>query len=104
MPSLIDIQAWGHELNGADPNLRQLLVATGNIFTYTFSAFIPCKSSYSYGKGYIALSRMANTPSVVLFPTYDAPHYKYAYQILILFGGLAIISTFILEWQERRER
>ncbi len=34
-------QAWGNELNGHDPNLRQLLVATGNIFTYTFSMFIP---------------------------------------------------------------
>jgi len=34
--------AWGNELNGHDPNLRQLLVATGNIFTYTFSSFIPC--------------------------------------------------------------
>lgn len=28
---------------------------------------------------------------MVLFPTYDAPKYKYGYQILILFGGLAII-------------
>ncbi|KAJ9134340.1 Pantothenate transporter liz1 [Pleurostoma richardsiae] len=76
------IIAWGHELNGADPNLRQLLVATGNIFTYTFSMFLP----------------------LVIFPTYDAPHYKYGYQILIMFGGIAILGTFLLEWQQRRER
>ncbi|KAH8898201.1 hypothetical protein GQ53DRAFT_817496 [Thozetella sp. PMI_491] len=44
----------GHQLNGVDHNLAPLLVATGKIFTYTFSTFIP----------------------LVLFPTYDAPHYK----------------------------
>ncbi|OAP54783.1 hypothetical protein AYL99_11231 [Fonsecaea erecta] len=76
------IIAWGHELNGADPNLRQLLVATGNMFTYTFSTFLP----------------------LYVFPTYDAPHYKYGYQILILFGVLAIASALVLEWQERHER
>ncbi|KAI1612754.1 major facilitator superfamily domain-containing protein [Exophiala viscosa] len=76
------IIAWGNELNGHDPNLRQLLVATGNIFTYTFSMFIP----------------------LVLFPTYDAPHYKYGYQILIMFGALAILAVFVLEWQQKREK
>jgi MFS transporter, ACS family, pantothenate transporter len=39
----------------------------------------------------------------VLFPTYDAPHYQYAYQILILFGGLAIIGVFVLEYLHKRE-
>lgn len=34
--------------------------------------------------------------AVALFPTYDAPHYKYGYQVLILFGGLAIIGCFLL--------
>lgn len=41
---------------------------------------------------------------VGLFPTYDAPHYKYGYQILILFGGLAIVGALLLEWQHRRQR
>ncbi|KAK7432997.1 hypothetical protein QQZ08_000468 [Neonectria magnoliae] len=68
------IISWGHHLNAADPNLRQLLVATGNIFTYSFSTWLP----------------------LVLFPTYDAPHYKYGYQILILFGGLAILGAYLL--------
>ncbi|KAL1853197.1 hypothetical protein VTK73DRAFT_9057 [Phialemonium thermophilum] len=76
------IIAWGNELNGADANLRQLLVATANIFTYTFSTFLP----------------------VVLFPTYDAPHYKYGYQILAMFGVLAIFGTMLLEWQSRLPR
>ncbi|EXJ86334.1 hypothetical protein A1O3_03285 [Capronia epimyces CBS 606.96] len=74
--------AWGNELNGHDPNLRQLLVATGNMFTYTFSMTAP----------------------LVLFPTYDAPHYKYGYQILILAGGLGVIGLFLLRWQERFEQ
>ncbi|KAK7420766.1 hypothetical protein QQX98_002570 [Neonectria punicea] len=68
------IISWGHHLNAADPNLRQLLVATENIFTYSFSTWLP----------------------LVLFPTYDAPHYKYAYQILILFGGLAMLGAYLL--------
>ncbi|KAI8712418.1 MFS domain-containing protein [Fusarium sp. LHS14.1] len=69
------IISWGHHLNAGDPNLRQLLVATGNIFTYSFSTWLP----------------------LVLFPTYDAPHYKYGYQVLILFGGLAVIGACLLK-------
>lgn len=36
------------------------------------------------------------TRIVALFPTYDAPKYKYGYQILIMFGGLAIFGSFLL--------
>ncbi|KAH8596923.1 major facilitator superfamily domain-containing protein [Bisporella sp. PMI_857] len=75
------IITWGHEITQHDAELRQLLVATGNIFTYTFSAWLP----------------------IVLFPTYDAPHYKYAYQMLILFGGFSIIGTFVLNYLHKRE-
>ncbi|KAB5583579.1 hypothetical protein GE09DRAFT_1247960 [Coniochaeta sp. 2T2.1] len=74
--------ARGHELNGADPNLRQLLIATGNIFTYTFMSFLP----------------------LYIFPTYDAPHYENGYQILIVFGGVAILRMFLLKWQEKQRR
>ena len=35
---------------------------------------------------------------MVLFPTYDAPHYKYAYQMMIMFGVLAIIGTYLLDY------
>jgi ACS family pantothenate transporter-like MFS transporter len=45
----------------------------------------------------------ANTPAVVLFPTYDAPKYKYGYQVLILFGGLAIIFVTSMKLLYRRE-
>lgn len=36
--------SYGHEIGQWNSNLRQLLVATGNIFTYTFSAWMPGKS------------------------------------------------------------
>jgi ACS family pantothenate transporter-like MFS transporter len=40
---------------------------------------------------------------VVLFPTYDAPKYKYGYQILILFGGLGIIFVTAMKFLYKRE-
>lgn len=40
---------------------------------------------------------------MVLFPTNDAPKYKYGYQILILFGGLAIISVTLMGYMFRRK-
>ncbi|KAH8660505.1 pantothenate transporter [Xylariales sp. PMI_506] len=70
------IIAYGNEIYQFNANLRQLLVATGNIFTYTFSAWT----------------------GVVLFPTYDAPHYKYAYQIQILFTGIGVLGAFYLKY------
>ncbi|KAF4835650.1 Pantothenate transporter liz1 [Colletotrichum tropicale] len=73
--------SYGHEITQWNANLRQLLVATGNIFTYTFSAWMP----------------------VVLFPIYDAPKYKYGYQILILFGGLAVIGMYLLDYLYKRD-
>ncbi|USW51587.1 Putative major facilitator superfamily, MFS transporter superfamily [Septoria linicola] len=63
--------AWASKLNAGDPNLRQLLVAVANVVSYAWVLWVP----------------------LVLFPTYDAPKYKYGYQVLILFGGLAI--TFV---------
>ncbi len=41
--------------------------------------------------------------TVVLFPTYDAPKYDYGYQILVMFGGIAIISTYTLDFLHKRE-
>ncbi|KAK1654105.1 pantothenate transporter [Colletotrichum phormii] len=73
--------SYGHEITQWNANLRQLLVATGNIFTYTFSAWMP----------------------VVLFPTYDAPKYKYGYQILILFGLLAVAGILLLDYLYKRD-
>ncbi|CAK4034137.1 Pantothenate transporter liz1 [Lecanosticta acicola] len=66
--------AWGHRLTASDPHLRQLLVASGNVISYSFNAFIPLS----------------------LFPTYDAPHYDYGYQVMTLFSGLAILGTILM--------
>ncbi|KAL3490304.1 major facilitator superfamily domain-containing protein [Aspergillus germanicus] len=77
--------AWGQEATQHNSHLRQMLVATGNIFTYTFMARVP----------------------LVAFPTYDAPKYKYGYQILIMFGGLATVGVLVfgvVDWWERKKR
>ncbi|KAL4964469.1 major facilitator superfamily domain-containing protein [Aspergillus stella-maris] len=63
--------SWATRMNAHDGNLRQLLVATANVVSYAWVLWVP----------------------LVLFPTYDAPKYKYGYQILILFGGLAVICV-----------
>ncbi|KAL1644196.1 hypothetical protein SLS58_004476 [Diplodia intermedia] len=74
--------SWGHEITQHNANLRQLLVATGNIFTYAFGAWVP----------------------VVLFPTQDAPHYKYGYQFLIAFGFLAVGGMYLLDYLYKWDR
>ncbi|KAL3454264.1 major facilitator superfamily domain-containing protein [Aspergillus insuetus] len=74
--------AWGQEATQHNAHLRQMLVATGNIFTYTFMAWVP----------------------LVAFPTYDAPKYRYGYQILIMFGGLAIVGVLLFGVVDRWER
>ncbi|RAL60014.1 hypothetical protein DID88_000640 [Monilinia fructigena] len=81
LPTIFHTLAWGHNLNAANPNLRQLLVATANIVSYAWVLWVP----------------------LVLFPTYDAPKYAYGYQILILFGGLAIVGIALMAYLYRRE-
>ncbi|KAL5334269.1 major facilitator superfamily domain-containing protein [Aspergillus crustosus] len=76
------IIAWGQDVTQSNAEFRQMLVATGNIFTYTFWAWIP----------------------LVLFPTYDAPVYKYGYQVLILFGGLAIVGVWLFGYLDKWDR
>ncbi|KAK7223020.1 hypothetical protein V2G26_011023 [Clonostachys chloroleuca] len=75
--------SWAYGLNAGDNNRRQLLVATANVVSYAWVLWVP----------------------LVLFPTYDAPKYKYGYQILILFGGIAIISIILMRYlYARKER
>ncbi|KAL2839121.1 major facilitator superfamily domain-containing protein [Aspergillus pseudoustus] len=76
------IIAWGQEATQHNVHLRQMLVATGNIFTYTFMAWVP----------------------LVAFPTYDAPHYKYGYQLLIMFGGLAVLGVWLFGYLDKWDR
>lgn len=85
-------------LNAGDPSLRQLLVATANVVSYAWVLWVPCKSQC----GILVLIIQADRMPVVLFPTYDAPKYKYGYQILILFGGLAILSVTLMWYLYRR--
>jgi ACS family pantothenate transporter-like MFS transporter len=72
--------SWATQLNAPDASVRQLLVATANVVSYSWVLWVP----------------------LVLFPTYDAPKYKYGYQILILFGGLAVISVTVMWYAYRR--
>ncbi|KAL4756190.1 major facilitator superfamily domain-containing protein [Aspergillus foveolatus] len=76
------IIAWGQEVTQKNAELRQMLVVTGNIFTYTFMAWVP----------------------LVAFPAYDAPHYKYGYHLLIMFGGLAIVGVYLSGWLDEWDR
>ena len=39
---------------------------------------------------------------MVLFPTYDEPHYKYAYQMMTMFGVLASFGTYLLDSSIKR--
>ncbi|KAJ4332427.1 hypothetical protein N0V95_009666 [Ascochyta clinopodiicola] len=71
--------SWATRLNAADASVRQLLVATANVVSYAWVLWVP----------------------LVLFPTYDAPKYKYGYQILILFGGLAVASVSVMWYAYR---
>ena len=79
-------------------NLRQLLVATGNIFTYAFGAWVPGTSA----SGVESITYSYLLCAVVLFPTQDAPHYKFGYQILILFGALAVAGMFLMDFLHKR--
>ncbi|KAK2677819.1 MFS transporter superfamily [Fusarium oxysporum f. sp. vasinfectum] len=74
--------SWTYGLNAADTNTRQLLVATANLVSYAWVLWVP----------------------LVLFPTYDAPKYKYGYQILILFGGVAILSITAMKYLYSRKK
>ncbi|KAK1987053.1 pantothenate transporter liz1 [Colletotrichum cereale] len=79
--SNILLSSWANRLNAGDPSLRQLLVATANVVSYAWVLWVP----------------------LVLFPTYDAPKYKYGYQVLILFGGFAVISVTMMWYMFRRK-
>jgi hypothetical protein len=77
-----EIQAWGQEGTQKDAELRQMLVATGNIFTYNFMAWVP----------------------LLTFPTYDAPHFNYGYQLLIMFKALTIVGVYLYGWLDKSDR
>lgn len=49
------------------------------------------------------MTEMLTCQQVVLFPTYDAPKYDYAYQILIMFGVLAVGGIYLLDYLYKRD-
>lgn len=73
-------------------------MATANVVSYAWVLWVPCELKLEHA----TRVSYANQVTVVLFPTYDAPKYKYGYQILILFGGLAIISVTLMWYMYRR--
>lgn len=99
--------SYGHEITQWNSNLRQLLVATGNIFTHTFNSWMPGKSiPISVDNRFVYISVMAKMlkfQQVILFPTYDAPKYDYGYQILIMFGVLAVGGICLLDYLYKRD-
>lgn len=49
------------------------------------------------------MAEMITLQPVVLFPTYDAPKYDYAYQVLIMFGVLAMGGIYLLDYLYKRD-
>lgn len=49
------------------------------------------------------MAEMLTFQQVVLFPTYDAPKYDYAYQLLIMFGVLAVGGIHFLDYLYKRD-
>lgn len=56
--------SYGHEITQWNANLRQLLVATGNIFTYTFSAWMPGRLSLSHA--FVSKHMLISEPSGII--------------------------------------
>lgn len=49
------------------------------------------------------MAETLTSQQVVLFPTYDAPKYDYAYQILVMFGVLAMGGIYLLDYLYKRD-
>ncbi|KAK9452715.1 major facilitator superfamily domain-containing protein, partial [Dipodascopsis uninucleata] len=71
----------GQEAFQDDTEARSISIALGNTMCYTFSAWLP----------------------LVLFPTTEAPHYKYGYKFSVGFYVLQDISLFLFLYLTRRE-
>ncbi|KAK9473803.1 major facilitator superfamily domain-containing protein [Dipodascopsis tothii] len=73
------IITWITESFQDNTELRSMIIAFGNVISYTMSAWLP----------------------LLLYPTQDAPHYKYGYQFSILFYGLHIIAVLLFRYHIR---
>ncbi|KAK9316060.1 major facilitator superfamily domain-containing protein [Lipomyces starkeyi] len=73
--------AIGQEAFQDDTEARSICIALGNTICYTFSAWLP----------------------LVLYPTPEAPHYKYGYKFSVAFYLLQDCSLFLFIYLSRRE-
>ncbi|KAK9481949.1 hypothetical protein V1527DRAFT_477985 [Lipomyces starkeyi] len=73
--------AIGQEAFQDDAEARSICIALGNTICYTFSAWLP----------------------LLLFPTPEAPHYKYGYKFSVTFYLLQDCSLFLFIYLSRRE-
>ncbi|KAK9460849.1 major facilitator superfamily domain-containing protein [Lipomyces oligophaga] len=73
--------ALGQEAFQDDTEARSISIALGNTVCYVFSAWLP----------------------LVLFPTNEAPHYKYGYKFSVGFYVLSSMSLFLFMYLSKRE-
>jgi VIT1/CCC1 family predicted Fe2+/Mn2+ transporter len=78
--------AWATAHLEKEPQVRTVLFATGTLFSYLFSAFLP----------------------IAAYPAAEAPHWKIGAKLYL---GLSVLATvlfitifFVLKWQAKRDR
>jgi VIT1/CCC1 family predicted Fe2+/Mn2+ transporter len=78
--------AWAAAHLEKEPQVRTVLFATGTLFSYLFSAFLP----------------------IAAFPAAEAPHWKIGAKLYL---GLSVLASvlfitifFVLKWQAKRDR
>jgi VIT1/CCC1 family predicted Fe2+/Mn2+ transporter len=84
--STILLCAWATAHLEKEPQVRTVLFATGTLFSYLFSAFLP----------------------IAAYPAAEAPHWKIGAKLYL---GLSVLATvlfitifFVLKWQAKRDR
>jgi hypothetical protein len=78
--------AWAAAHLETEPQVRTVLFATGTLFSYLFSAFLP----------------------IAAYPAAEAPHWRIGAKLYL---GLSVLATvlfitifFVLRWQAKRDR
>lgn len=78
--------AWASAHLEKEPQVRTVLFATGTLFSYLFSAFLP----------------------IAAYPAAQAPHWhigaKLYLGLSVFASGLFVSIFFILKWQARRDK
>ncbi|CCH46765.1 putative transporter SEO1 [Wickerhamomyces ciferrii] len=74
------VMGWFAEVYYDEPNLKTVNIALGNVFTYTFNAFLP----------------------LAIYKTKDAPHFKIGYKVSLVFYILGLIFAWIFWYVTRK--